>query len=269
MARKGVLLLGKLPRQTQTFGVSYPFRSCTIRINKMVSGDDCTPDRMTSRSRAKIDRLIGVFFNLGCQKELDVSGFTNGILDHDGDVRCHGDNDVSTQRSRLGKKVEVAQGKSEFDRFLHFDNDPVVFFFRGSVGTNEHVAGANVSRDGEAHAFLGTGNLARVAEYLQIPDDALELRTGHLYGAVVGCFGNSELFAVNLHELELEVSNRLGLGAFEHHGERVAVVFGLHDDHIVRIHHFEDFAHVGTVRVVMESRKSVGARRDRRMGGKV
>ena len=44
--------------------------------------------------------------------------------------------------------------------------------------------------------------------------------------------------------MRTKVGNGILLVALKHHTERVGVVFGLENQHVVLVHHFEDLSHV-------------------------
>lgn len=149
-----------------------------------------------------VKRLFALI-NLWCEVVLDITSVLDGVLNYDGNVRAHAKDDGGSETGGLGEKVEITKGEGELDGLLHVDDDLLLLLLGGGVLTDEDVAGAKVTGDGEADALLGAGNGAGVAEDLEVADDALELSGRHLDGALVLGVGNAELLGVNVHELEL------------------------------------------------------------------
>lgn len=150
-------------------------------------------------SKTRLFALI----NLWCEVVLDITGVLDGVLNDDGNVGAHAKDDGRSEAGGLGEEVEIAKGKGELDGLLHVDDDLLLFLLGGGVLTDEDVAGAKVTGDGEADALLGAGNGAGIAEDLEVADDALELSRGHLDGALVLGVRDAKLLGVNVHELEL------------------------------------------------------------------
>ena len=182
------------------------FKPSNCRILTPTSTNSCSVRSVGLRdlftattSKTRLFALI----NLWCEVVLDITGVLDGVLNDDGNVGAHAKDDGGSEASGLGEEVEIAKGKGELDGLLHVDDDLLLLLLGGGVLTDEDVAGAKVTGDGEADALLGAGNGAGVAEDLEVANDALELSRGHLDGALVLGVGDAKLLGVNVHELEL------------------------------------------------------------------
>ena len=86
-----------------------------------------------------------------------MSDLVDGVLDDNGNIRRHGDDDGGAEGGSLGEEVEVTKGEGELDRLLHVNGDGRVLLLVDSRGgVDEDVSGAEVSGDGETDC-LGVG----------------------------------------------------------------------------------------------------------------
>ena len=131
-----------------------------------------------------------------------MADLVDGVLNDDGDIGGHGDDDTGAKGGGLGEEVEVAEGKGELDGLLHVDGDGrVVLLVDARGGVDEDVSSAEVSRDGEANSVLVHGNGAGVSEDLKVPDDPLELSRRHTDSGLVLGVWDSKVVGINVHEL--------------------------------------------------------------------
>jgi hypothetical protein len=143
-----------------------------------------------------------ILLNLWSKVELGVAVVIDWVFDNDGNIRRHGDDHSVRKLGCLGKEVEVTKSKVQLNRFVHVDNDRILFLF-GRMGSNEDVAVPDGPTDTEANPFFSTRDGASISKDLEVTDDSLELRGRHLNGAFVGSVRNTQLFTFNIHELQV------------------------------------------------------------------
>lgn len=68
-------------------------------------------------------RLLVSIVDLGGEIVLDVADLLDGVLDDDGNVGGHGDDDGGAEVGGLGEEVQVAEGEGELDGLLHVDDN--------------------------------------------------------------------------------------------------------------------------------------------------
>ena len=62
--------------------------------------------------------LVVLVLDLGGQVVADVADVTDLVLDHQGNVRGHGQRDGGRQARSLGEQIQVAAGERQAHRFL-------------------------------------------------------------------------------------------------------------------------------------------------------
>merc|ERR1719236_206222 len=103
------------------------------------------------------------------------------------------------------------------------------------------VACAHVALDAETEALLARAHLHRLAELFEVPADLLELRRWHPRDDLVVLLRNLHVLALDLHQLQVEISDPVVLTALALEAHVVGVVLPLELQRIVRPAHLEDF----------------------------
>lgn len=194
--------------------------------------------------------FVILLLDLGSQVEADVTEvavISDFVLGDKRDIGRHAESDAAGEGGGLGEEVEVAKGEGEGDFLLALDDNSLVLLVDGGVALADDVTSADVASDLELDAFLGSADLDGVADDGDLAADALELGGGHLDDALVLSVRDTEVLAIDVHKLQVEVGDAGLLGVLEHEGDVVAVVVGLKGDGVVVASALKDLGHGGKV----------------------
>ena len=128
------------------------------------------------------------------------------VLNHKRHIRGETEGDGIRQRGGLGEGVQVTKGESLRDFLLHVDLDALLVVGR-SILVKDNTSLTDITLEGEGDTALVDGNGDGVSNDGNLAANALELTSGHGDVALVLGVGDSEMLAVDVHELELEVEH--------------------------------------------------------------
>jgi len=217
------------------------------------------------RFKARLDSILVVFvLNFGSEVVADMTNVSDVVLDHQGDVRGHGEGYLGGEAARLGEHAQVPACEGKFDRFLHLDDDRLLFFVNiGSLGKLD-IADPNVTGGGELDSLFGDFDQDRLAELGKIAHHSLELSRGHLYDSGVVSFRNAEMLLIQVHQFHLIIGHFLLIRRLEHEVDSVGLILSLHSHDIIVGGASQNFSHAfethphGELAIATEFVKPVG-----------
>ena len=147
-----------------------------------------------------------VVLDLRGEEVRNVADVFDDVLHHDRQIAAQTKHDLVAQRRRLGERVQVSKRKGQVDRLGELNGDHVVLLLRGVLAAHD-VRITDVTRGGKLDAVLGHVDGHRVPDGRQVSANALELDRRHSDGHRVVRLRDTQMFTVNVHELQFEVRN--------------------------------------------------------------
>merc|ERR1719265_1718272 len=161
------------------------------------------------------------------------------VLHRERRVRAETKLHCAAERRGLGESHQIAERKSCSNRFVHSQTHLLFRLLRFSR-LHHDIPGANVALHTKTDAFLARLDLHGLTEFLQIPADLLELSRWQSRKHLVLLFRNLHMFTLDLHQLEVKISNPVVFATFALEAHSVRIILPPQLQGVARTAHLED-----------------------------
>merc|ERR1719226_319809 len=193
---------------------------------------------MTLALRTEIDVSL---IDLGGQIELHetVLAALEVILHEQRGVRSKTQLYGTTEGSGLCEIHEITQSECCCHGLVHRQGHPLLWPF-GLPGLQHDIAAPCVALDAESDAFLACFHLHRLAELFEVTADPLELCRRQLRCDLVLLLRDLHVLALDLHQLQVEVSDAVVTSTLALEADRVSTTLPAELQGVVRSTHLQD-----------------------------
>merc|ERR1719498_531395 len=123
---------------------------------------------------------------------------------------------------------------------MNCDTDPILEFVR-IAGLEHDVAIAEVTLNAKLDTVLACTDLHRLTKFLEVLHDFQEFSRWHLHKALVRLFWNLHMFALDLHELQVEFCDLVLRAALSLETDMISTIVRANLQRVLFSTHLEDF----------------------------